>query len=210
MQTLSANQELNKGVKMLHTLILKKENVKAEKNRSALITKFGKENVEKAQIDFYASIPVVLPANKIVNTLPALINNNAAQSTNDALSDANGLSEAEINHDLLKNLSALGIADKVIAQGGKSIFKKDFNNKADRTKCRNAFQSALARMLVHTAHNKKDLADKELINIKAIADKYYLAESTFKNVGDYCTDNMQADKKGLIKLFIDIVNPAVA
>lgn len=204
MKTLSNSSkiELQSGVKALFTLILKKDTKKINAKKEALIKKFDKENVESA---FNAYV-----AEQSAKQLNAQLALNASNNVPDALSNADGISDAEIQHDMLKALSALGVKTEILSSGGKSIFKKEFNNKTDRTKCRNAFQSSLQRYLVHTAHNKKDLADKELLVLKGIADKYYLAESAFKNVSDYCTDNMQADKRSLIKMFIDIQNPIVA
>ena len=114
--------------------------------------------------------------------------------------------EVETTNELLNQLNAIGITDQLKSKGAKSIFKKDFNNKADRTKCRNAFQNSISLYLLHLAKDKKDLADAELIKIKGIAEKYYLAEISFKNVSDYATDNMDANKKGLIELFINQYN----
>ena len=110
--------------------------------------------------------------------------------------------DAPINKKMLDALNAIGITDKLKSLGGKSIFKKEFNNKTDRTKCRNQFQNSISIYLLHVAHNKADLAKVEHAKIVAIADKYYIAESAFKNKSDYCTDNMDENKKELINMFI--------
>lgn len=212
MKTLKSNQsaELLKGVKSVFAFLLKQEKTKAEKLKDQLIQKFDKENFELSFNTYVSAQAQNKDVQKeIISSLPVHVPKENNPS-NDALSNKDGLSDAEINHDLLKSLGALGISNAIKSSGGKSIFKKEFNNKQDRTKCRNAFQSTLARMLMFTAHNKKDLADKELISLKEIANKYYIAGDSFKNVSDYCTDNMQADKKGLIKLFIDTLNPVSA
>lgn len=104
---------------------------------------------------------------------------------------------------LLSKLNAIGITDALKANGAKSIFKKEFSNKAERTKCRTKFLNSISIYLLHIAHDKKELADKELINIRAIANTYYLANDTFANVDDYATNNMEENKRSLIKMFIE-------
>lgn len=214
MKTLnSKNQkELSTKVAQFISLTFAKDSVKADKVKTFCVEKFTKDNFENQlslQLDALAKEKAelkLIPANDV---LMLNASNTIDISASDALSNANGLSDAEINHDLLSALSAIGITDSLKEKGGKSIFKKEFNNKTDRTSCRNKFQNALSVYLLHVAHNKQSLADEKLIEIKSIADKYYIAGASFKNKSDYCTDNMQADKKELISLFIGLQNAIV-
>lgn len=111
------------------------------------------------------------------------------------------------NEKLLEQLSALNITDKLKkSSDNRSVFKKEFSNKSDRTKCRTKFLNAISLYLLNVAHNKKELAEKELSKAKEIASMYYVAEDNFKNYSDYCTENMEQQKKDTIKLFIETIN----
>lgn len=119
----------------------------------------------------------------------------------------NEISENVVNTDLLDALSAIGITEKTKkASNTRSVFKSEFNNKSDRTKCRTKFLSAIEQYLLHFAHNKAELAKKELNNAIEIANKYYSAESAFSDYSQYCTENMEDKKKNTIKLFIQTYN----
>lgn len=121
-----------------------------------------------------------------------------------ATSDANNNSTASVNNDLLNKLSAMNITDKIKKSSEtRSVFKKEFNNKSDRTKCRTKFLNAISLYLLNKAHNKIDLANAELSKAKDIAKQYYVAEDKFLVYSDYCTENLDADKKNAIKLFIE-------
>lgn len=116
-----------------------------------------------------------------------------------------------VNTKMLSQINALGITDALKEKGtSKSIFKKDFNNKTDRTSCRTKFLSAISLYLLNVAHNKKDLADKNLSLAKDIAKKYYLAEDKFADVADYASSNMDAQKRSAVAMFIDIQKENVA
>ena len=113
--------------------------------------------------------------------------------------------QTNVNTSILDKINALNISEKITEKGGKrSIFKKEFNNKSDRTKCRDKFINYVSLYLLQLKHNKKEDAEKYLNLAKEISNKYYIAESNFQNANDYCTENMQEDKKGIIKLFIEI------
>ena len=113
--------------------------------------------------------------------------------------------QTNVNPSILDKINALNISDKITEKGGKrSIFKKEFNNKSDRTKCRDKFINYVSLYLLQLKHNKKEDAEKYLNLAKEIASKYYVAESNFQNANDYCTENMQEEKKEIIKLFIEI------
>lgn len=115
--------------------------------------------------------------------------------------------ENVVNTEMLDALSALGITEKTKkASNTRSVFKAEYNNKSDRTKCRTKFLSAIELYLLHTAQNKKDLAEKELKNAVEIANKYYSAESAFANYSQYCTENIEDKKKNVIKFFIQTYN----
>lgn len=110
--------------------------------------------------------------------------------------------------DLLKSLAALNISEKTVQKSSatRSIFKKDFNNKKDRTKCRNKFINSIQLYLIFISKDNKEGAEKELALAKEIAKTYYSAEDNFKNYSDYCTENMDEQKKGTIKLFVELLN----
>lgn len=129
------------------------------------------------------------------------LNNQLADIPSEIIIDAN----TDVNTDLLNKLSAMNITDKLKKTSeSRSVFKKEFNNKSDRTKCRTKFIGAISMYLLHIAHNKIDLAKKELDVAIELANKYYVAESAFKNYTDYCTENMEQNKKDAIKLFCEM------
>jgi hypothetical protein len=110
------------------------------------------------------------------------------------------------NSEKLAKLTAIGITENAKQNGSKkSIFHPAFNNKADRTKCRNLMQNAIALFLLHDAKGKSELATEQLARITECAKKYYVASDAFSNYADYCTENMDENKKGAIKLFIETV-----
>lgn len=205
MKNLSAKnqKELSTKVNQFIDLTFKKDLVKADKVKTFCVEKFSKDNFESV----LAGALEIIAQQKTNQLVLTDGNVNAIDITHtdvaqDALSNADGISEAEINHDLLNALNALGISDTIKENGSKSIFKKEFNNKADRTKCRNSFQNAIALYLLHLAKNKLDLANDKLNEVKSIASKYYIAECAFKDKAQYCTDNMEDKKKELIAIFI--------
>lgn len=111
-----------------------------------------------------------------------------------------------VNAELLNKLTALSITENLKEKSAKkSIFKKEFNNKQDRTKCRSMFLNAVQLFLLNTAHNKTELAKEQLNKIVECAKKYYLAEDKFLSASDYYTENLGEDKKGAIKLFIELM-----
>lgn len=113
------------------------------------------------------------------------------------------------NVEMLQKLNAIGITESLKEKNsGKSIFKTEFNNKKDRTQCRTKFINAVGLYLLFTAKGNKDLADKNLIIASEIAEKYYIAETEFKNVSDYASANMEENKREQIKMFIDLLSPA--
>lgn len=108
-------------------------------------------------------------------------------------------------NDLLSKMNAIGLTEKVKqASAQRSVFKKEFNNKSDRTKCRTKFFNALELTIIFLAKGNKDLAKAEYNKAKDLADKYYVAESAFKVYSDYCTENNE--KKESVKLFIETIN----
>src|SRR6478735_6863851 len=59
----------------------------------------------------------------------------------------------------LDKLNAIGITDRLKDKSEKKkIFKSEFNNKADRSKCRDKFFNYVSLFLLQLAHNKKDIA----------------------------------------------------
>src|SRR2546429_515973 len=59
----------------------------------------------------------------------------------------------------LDKLSALGITEKIKEKASnKSIFKKEFCNKADRSKCRDKFLNAIQLFLLFSAKQNKEKA----------------------------------------------------
>lgn len=204
MKNLTVQQ--SKEIKVLMSVFNKEvDQDKKDLLSKEIIAKFGIDTFADAQkeikkIASKKEIPAI-DANvpKEIKSVPASLKVVPAKKLNKAeqkLKDANDA--------LLLKLNAIGITDKLSAKGGKSIFKKEFNNKTDRTKCRNSFQNAIALYLMQSAKGKKDVASNHLKDAIAIADKYYIAGATFKNASDYCTDNMQSDKKELIKLFVEM------
>lgn len=177
------NQKNQRIMKALFTkFVSEADETKKNLLQSEIIAKFGIENFESAL--------KLIPKKEIVS-----------ETNVETILAESGI-DVEITNKLLSALNAIGITDKLKSKGAKSIFKKDFNNKSDRTKCRNSFQNCIGLYLLNVAHNKKELSDKYLKDIKDIANKYYIAEISFANVSDYCTDNMDESKKELIKLFI--------
>lgn len=201
MKTLNKNQSAQIKV-LVKSLISQKDETKKDLLQKEIIAKFGLDNFENAfkALDKKSDLIIIPKADQLLlnasNTID-IPSNEADQQNNN--------SDVQITNDLLSALNAIGITDKLKAKSGKSIFKSEFNNKSDRTKCRNAFQNSISLYLLHLAKDKKDLAQAEFVKIKSIADKYYIAESSFKNKADYCTDNMEDNKKELIALFISNV-----
>jgi hypothetical protein len=185
MKNLSANQ--TKVLNVLFSKFLSADETKKENLQKEIIAKFGIENFENA-----------IKLNKKIVAPIAEIKKDAITETE----MQNENSDAQITNDLLSALNAIGITDKLKEKGGKSIFKKEFNNKTDRTSCRNKFQNLISVYLLHIAHNKADLAGQKLIEINAIAQKYYVAEISFTNVEDYASTNMDENKRALVGLFI--------
>jgi len=113
-----------------------------------------------------------------------------------------------INKEMLAQLNKIGITDAIKEKGtSKSIFKKEFNNKTDRTSCRTKFINGVQMYLIHLAHNKVELASAKLKEIKDVAKKYYLSEDKFADASDYCSSNMEENKREAIKLFISLQTP---
>lgn len=111
--------------------------------------------------------------------------------------------------DKLAKLAALGITDNIKESSNKkTIFKAEFNNKADRTKCRNIMfgeKSAIGRFLLHDAKGKKEQAEIELNLIIATVKKYYVAEDKFSSAADYATNGMDENKRLYLAEFINVV-----
>lgn len=111
----------------------------------------------------------------------------------------------KLSAEMLDALTALNISEDIKQNADrKSIFKKEFNNKADRTKCRNKFLNSVSLYLLHVQHNKEDKAIEQLALIKECANHYYIAGETFSKVEDYCSNTMDENKRNLIKMFINI------
>lgn len=111
------------------------------------------------------------------------------------------------NVEMLQKLNAIGITETLKEKNaGKSIFKKEFNNKTDRTSCRTKFINAVQMYLLHCAHNKKELADAQLIIASNVATKYYVAENKFLSASDYYSSNMDENKRSAINMFIEMQN----
>ena len=112
-----------------------------------------------------------------------------------------------VSNEKLNALTALGITESIKEKSAKkTVFKAEFNNKQDRSKCRSLLLNAVQLFLLHDAHNKADLALEQLNKIKEVCAKYYVAETTFKVYSDYCTENLDALKKEQLKAFINIFN----
>lgn len=117
----------------------------------------------------------------------------------------NSANVSTVNNALLAKINAIGITENLKEKNsGKSIFKKEFNNKTDRTACRTKFINAVQMFLLQTAHNKLESAQAQMKIASDVADKYYLAGATFKNVSDYASNNMEENKKESIKLFLEL------
>lgn len=113
--------------------------------------------------------------------------------------------KSTVNNALLAKINSIGITENLKQKNsGKSIFKKEFNNKSDRTTCRTKFINAVQMFLLHTARNKKELADAQLKSAKDVADKHYIAGASFKNLSDYASNNMDNNKRESIKMFIEL------
>ena len=122
---------------------------------------------------------------------------------------ASKVEETTVNTEMLNKLSAIAITEKLNEKNSvRSIFKKEFNNKKDRTACRTKLHNAIAMYLLHVAHNKVELAAEKLTLAKDIAKKYYVAEDKFTSVADYANANMEENKKEALKLFIETIAPA--
>jgi hypothetical protein len=112
-----------------------------------------------------------------------------------------------VNAKMLSDLNAIGITETLKTKNeGKSIFKKEFSDKTNRTKCRTKFLNAVQLYLLHVAHNNDVKAKEELSRIKEIAKIYYIAENKFADVADYSSANMDENKRSAIKMFIELQN----
>lgn len=128
----------------------------------------------------------------------------------EALESVNPVLPVGINTDLLNQLTAVGITENVKLKNSKNqIFKKDINDKSKRQKVRTMLLNSISLYLLHTAHNKVDLAKESLDKIIDVCKASYLAEDSFKAYNDYCTENMDENKKGAIKLFIEVYNKSL-
>jgi hypothetical protein len=117
--------------------------------------------------------------------------------------DAPSTDAPKLSNDTLDALNATMISNDLKASADrKTIFKKEFNNKKDRTKCRLAFQNAIGLYLSHIKHDKLDLAKDELEKINSIANHYYVAGNSFKSYSDYASNTMDELKIQMIKTFI--------
>jgi hypothetical protein len=111
--------------------------------------------------------------------------------------------ENVLSQETLDTLLALNISETTVKNADrKTIFKKEFNNKKDRTKCRTKFLNAVERFLLFTMHKKQEQALECLADAKSVAKHYYNAEDSFKNYLDYCSENMDEAKKNVLKAFI--------
>lgn len=114
-------------------------------------------------------------------------------------------SDSKLSQSTINDLLALNISENVKKSADrKTIFHKDYNNKADRTKCRTKFIKAVSLYILHLQHNKVEKANECLAEIKEIANKYYVAGDSFKNYLDYCSENMDDNKKEIIKSFVKV------
>ena len=132
------------------------------------------------------------------------MNNQTKKSAKGTKSIVNPIVEVKADkQQLIDKINALQISEKVSAN--RSIFKKEFNNKNDRTRCRTQFQNAISLFLLNVSKGKNEIADEYLIKAKAIASKYYVAEDKFANATDYYVNGRDARTVELISTFIDAV-----
>lgn len=146
----------------------------------------------------------IIPATE--KKAPLLVNVNKEKAKAEkAKAPAKKKENAPKENKALSVMNAIGLTEKVKqASAQRSVFKKEFNNKSDRTKCRTKFFNALEQTIIFLAHDKKDLAKEQFLKAKEVANKYYVAESSFKVYSDYCTENNE--KKGSVKAFIELIN----
>lgn len=108
-------------------------------------------------------------------------------------------------NDLLSKMNAIGLTEKVKqASAQRSVFKKEFNNKSDRTKCRTKFFNAIELCIIFLSKGNKEKAKEEYKKASEIAKMYYSAEDKFNVYSDYCTENNE--KKESVKLFIETIS----
>lgn len=142
---------------------------------------------------------------KNVNVAPAKKRSPRAKKENAPKEEKKEENVNALSKETLDAMLALNISESIKKNADrKSIFKKEFNNKADRTKCRTKFLNAISLFLLHTSHAKADLAIESLQKAREIANIYYVAGSTFTNYLDYCSENMDDNKKNLIKMFCKV------
>lgn len=126
-----------------------------------------------------------------------------------------------INADILKNINALNISNQISVSASKqSIFKKEFQTKNERTKCRNklireksimlddkkiiTYVGLIPTYLSNLSENKLEDSEKNLSEIKEICNKYYVAESNFQNVNDYVSSGRDAEILKIFSTFIEV------
>lgn len=117
--------------------------------------------------------------------------------------DAPAQDAPKMSKDTLDMLNAINVSKDIVKSAErKTIFKKEFNNKKDRTKCRTKFINAVELFILQLQKDKMEQALEYLEIVKSTAKHYYNAEDSFNNYLDYCSENMDENKKNVIKAFI--------
>lgn len=126
----------------------------------------------------------------------------------------------EFSKDVLDSLNALSISENVKANR-KSIFKDAYNDKALRTKYRNALMKVskqeiengktidvqkglIPQLLLEIKSGKLEKAKETFSEISEICKKVYIAEDSFKNAEDYFSSNRNAETQNILKAFIKV------
>jgi hypothetical protein len=114
---------------------------------------------------------------------------------------------SSIPEDLLKALQGLNLQEKISERKGiKSIFKPEFQSKSERTRCREKMQRSIDLINLFASRGETDKVKKEYETLKSIAEKYYSAGSSFKNLEDYSSGNMGEYKRSMWEMGLKVIN----
>ena len=132
-----------------------------------------------------------------------------------------GKKENGFSKSVLDALQALSIEQSVKSGGSKSIFKSAYNDKALRTKYRNALmkiskveiengktidvqKGLIPNFLLQIKQGNLAEAKKTFAEIKEICKKVYIAEDRFQSANDYFSSNRNESTQQILKTFIAV------